>query len=187
MRLFVAIELDERVKDELITKQGRLAEFDRTVRWPRPEQMHLTMKFLGEVPDDDVEAVCAAAGQVAAQVPPFEMRLGRCGCFPPQGRVRIVHVGLEEESGALQRCRDLCEEAFHDLGFAKERRPFTPHLTLGRVREDRTDGRLRQAVQGLSCGTVVQSVEALDVVESLLLPAGAQYTSLAQHRLAGVG
>ncbi len=186
MRLFVAIELDKRVKDELVAAQTRLREFDRTVRWPRPEQMHLTLKFLGEVPDDQVQAVCTAAQAVAAQVEPFEVYLASCGCFPPRGRVRIVHTGLVDRSQHnLQQCRDLCEREFAELGFAREHRPFTAHLTIGRVREDRTDGRLRAAVEHLSCEAVSQSVKALCVVQSILSPAGARYANVACHQLSG--
>jgi len=186
MRLFVAIELDKQVKDELVAAQTRLREFDRTVRWPRPEQMHLTLKFLGEVPDEQAQAVCNAAGAVAAQVEPFEVYLASCGCFPPRGRVRIVHAGVVDQSRHnLQRCRDLCEQGFAELGFAREHRPFTAHLTVGRVREDRTDGRLRAAVEQLRCEAISQSVGALCVVQSILSPAGARYTNVACHQLSG--
>ena len=112
----------------------------------------LTAAQLADAADADVHLVqewldlSEAAGVVAADSRPFEMRLGGCGCFPPRGRVRIVHVAVAEPSGALQDCRDHCEKVFADLGFAPERRPFSPHLTVGRVREDRTDGGLRRAV-----------------------------------------
>ncbi|MHC4093865.1 MAG: RNA 2',3'-cyclic phosphodiesterase, partial [Planctomycetota bacterium] len=137
--------------------------------------------------DDQVEAVCSAAGTVAGQVGPFELRLGQCGCFPLRGRVRIVHAGVADLSagGSLQRCRDLCEAAFAELGFARENRPFTPHLTVGRVKEDRTQGRLRAAAEQLSCETVTQSVKALYVVQSVLSPSGARYSNVVGHRLTG--
>ena len=183
MRLFVAVELSKKVKEELGAIQAALGEFDREVRWPKPEQMHLTLKFLGEVRDERVAEISEAAGVAAADSRPFEIRLAGCGCFPPRGRARIVHVGVAEPSGALEDCRDHCEKVFADLGFAAERRPFSPHLTIGRVREDRTDGGLRRAVELISPQAVVQSVDAIYVVQSVLAPTGAQYTNLSRHAL----
>ena len=184
MRLFVAIELDEPVKEALIAVQNRLGRFSREVRWARPEQMHLTLKFLGEVPDEQVEAVCTAAGQVATQVGPFEIALAQCGCFPPRGAVRIVHCGTIDPTHSLQRCSELFEQAFAELGFARERRPFRAHLTVGRVREDRTQGRLRAAVDKIECEPLTQSVDALFVVQSQLDRGGARYANVARHELA---
>jgi len=182
----VAVELVKRVKDELAGVQRALGEFDRDVRWARPEQIHLTLKFLGEVAEERCAEICDAAGAAAADSRPFEIRLANSGCFPPHGRVRIVHVGMAEPSGALQQCRDRCEQVFSELGFAPERRPFSPHLTVGRVREDRTDGRLRQAVEALRPESVGQSVEAIYVVQSVLARSGAQYTNVSRHALSKV-
>ncbi|MCP4250103.1 MAG: RNA 2',3'-cyclic phosphodiesterase [bacterium] len=181
MRLFVAIELDRRVKDSLTGVQARLGEFDGDVRWTRPEQMHLTVKFLGEVPDDQVEAVCVAAGTVAQGVDPFDIALDSCGCFPPRGRVRIVQVGMVDEAGCVQRCHDLCEQAYEALGFPCEQRAYTPHLTVGRVREDRSNGRLRERADRIRPQAARQRVAALCVVQSLLSKGGAQYNNLVRH------
>lgn len=185
MRLFIAIELDDEVKRTLLAIQDQLSEFSRVVRWAKPEQMHLTLKFLGETPDDRVEAVCAAAGGVAGQVRPFRMALGACGCFPPRGAVRIVQRGITEETRTLHRCGDLCEDAFAELGFERERRGFSPHLTIGRVRDDRTGGQLRAAVESITSPPISQPVAALYVVRSELGPGGAKYTNIAQHELTG--
>ncbi len=185
VRLFIAIELDERVKAALKSVQTALGQFSREVRWTRPEQMHLTMKFLGEVAGDQAAAVCSATQGVAGELERFEIALAGCGCFPPRGAVRIVHCGVTESAPSLQRCYELCEAAFEGLGFAREQRPFRPHLTVGRVREDRTAGRLRSAVEGASCRTVGQTVGALCVVQSELGPGGACYSNVAKYKLTG--
>jgi len=185
VRLFLAFELSERVKEGLQVAQRRLAEFDRCVRWLRPEQMHLTVKFLGEVPDSEVEAVCAAAGEVAAGSAPFTMETAGFGCFPPRGRVRIVHAPVVGETRRLERSRDLCEEVLAGLGFAREERAFSPHLTVGRVKEDRTNGRLRQAVETIRPQRVSQDVGELFVVQSVLSRGGAEYANIARHKLCG--
>ncbi|MCH7813247.1 MAG: RNA 2',3'-cyclic phosphodiesterase [Planctomycetes bacterium] len=183
MRLFVAIELDRRLKDSLSGVQSRLREFDGDVRWTGPEQMHLTVKFLGEVPNDQVEVVCGAAATVARGVEPFEIALGPCGCFPPRGRVRIVQVGTVDEAGCVARCHELCEQAYEELGFPREQRAFTPHLTVGRVGEDRSNGRLRERAEQIRPQPVKQRAEALCVVQTLLSKGGAQYNNVVRHEL----
>lgn len=185
MRLFVAIEFDQSVIKAVQRVQRRLSRFDPEVRWTGPEQMHLTLKFLGEVPDDQVRAVCGAAKGVADRVAPIHLAVNACGCFPPRGDVRIIHAGIAEPRGLLQRCRHLSEDAFAGLGFERERRPYSPHLTLGRVRRGRRADGLREAVAKTSCDSVDHAVEALWVIRSDLKPGGAQYTKIAEHPLSG--
>ncbi len=183
MRLFIAIELNDEIKAALRKAQGALSAFDRAVRWVTSDQMHLTLKFLGEVPDARVEEVTAAAGRVAQASSLFEMVVGGCGCFPANGRVRVVWVGLNEPSGTLAACNDLCEARYAEIGFDRERRTFSPHLTLGRVRDDRTGGKLREAVEGTRFEPLRQTVESMCVVQSTLTPHGARYAIIARHAL----
>ena len=185
MRLFVAVELDEPVKASLRKAQRALAAFDRAVRWVTSDQMHLTLKFLGEVPDARVEEVKAAAERVAQASSAFEIAVDGCGCFPPKGKVRVVWVGLDEPSGALAACNALCETGFAELGFARECRAFSAHLTLGRVRDDRTDGKLREAVEGVRVESCRQRADALCVIRSTLTPQGARYAVVSRCPLGG--
>ena len=164
--------------------RGRLAEFDRMVRWTKLEQMHLTLKFLGPCPDDRVAEIHEACEQVAKASGPLELNLSDCGCFPPdgRGRVRIVWIGLDDRAGDLTACREGCDSRFADLGFAREQRAFSPHLTLGRVRDDRSDGRLRAAVANVKVRPVHQTATELVLMQSELSPAGAQYTVMGRFR-----
>lgn len=185
MRLFIAIQLSDEVKTALRKAQRMLAAFDRVVRWLTPEQMHLTLKFLGEVENGAVTEVSAAADLAAEPCPPFEMVIAGAGCFPPRGRVRIVWAGIDEPSGALAAYSEQLEERCAEIGFERERRPFSPHLTVGRVREDPTGGRLRQAVEQTRVGPVSQRVDALCVFQSTLKPQGAEYAIVSRHPLRG--
>ena len=185
MRLFTAIELNDKVKAALRQVQRALSAFDRTVRWVTPEQMHLTLKFLGEVPDGRVDEISGASARIARESSPFDLVIGGCGCFPPAGRVRVAWVGMDESSGALAACNERCEAEYAEIGFARERRAFSPHLTLGRVRDDRTDGRLRDAVEALQVEPLRQGVVDLRVIRSTLTPQGAQYAVVSRHRLGG--
>lgn len=186
MRTFVAVELSGQVKTRLAELQRQLARFDPAIRWVRPEQIHLTLKFLGEVPDRDIHAVCQAVERAAAACPGFEIRLHGTGCFPPRGAVRVVWVGVEEPTGRLAACHQACETALARLGFEPERRPFRPHLTLGRVKLGSAGSQLRREVLALAdfdAGS--QPVEQLAVFESQLQRAGPIYRALHHARLAG--
>jgi 2'-5' RNA ligase len=180
MRLFVAIELGREIKRELAAVQVRLpAAVAKTagLRWTNPENLHLTMKFLGEV--QEVASACEAARIAAEGSAAFEMELGECGCFPPRGKVRIVYAATADRSGGLSDLASRGEAAFEAIGFPREHRPFSPHLTLGRVRDDRSAGRLRDAVTKLACKPLRQKVDSIAVMQSELLPEGPRYTRLA--------
>ena len=185
MRLFVAVELDESVKASLRKTQRALAAFYSAIMWVTSDQMHLTLKFLGEVPDARVEEVNAATERAAQASSPFEIAVNGCGCFPPKGKVRVVWVGVDEPSGALAACSALCETRYAEIGFPREHRAFSAHLTLGRVRDDRTGGELREAVEGTAIESCRQTADALCVIQSTLTPQGARYTVVSRYPLGG--
>ena len=160
MRLFVAIQLSDEVRSALMAMQHTLRRRCDGVRWTRPEQLHLTLKFLGEVLDAEVSGVAEAVERAAGRAKRFEISLNGSGCFPPQGPVRIVWVGVEEDSGELARCAQAMETELERIGFARERRPFSPHITIGRVREARSKGRTRSATEAHALRPVEQAVRA---------------------------
>jgi len=185
VRLFVAVELNKQIKDELAKAQHALREFDRLVRWSGGNQMHLTLKFLGEVPDSQVDDICTAVELAASESAGFELTLQGAGCFPPKGKVRVVWVGLAEESKALANCQRRVEDELSEIGFPPERRPFSPHLTLGRVRDDRSGGQLRTAVEALEVPSVSQAIDSVVLMRSELLPQGARYSQVGAWPLGG--
>lgn len=186
MRLFVAIELSDEVKAALAKAQAGLRADADGVRWVKPSGLHLTLKFLGEVPDRDVVKVTEAVAQATRTAEPFEMAIGGCGCFPPRGPVRIVWAGVFEASGALAPCVESLERRLEGLGFPRERRPFAPHITIGRVRDDRSAGRLRSAVEAFILDRTGQAVDEVTVMSSELSPKGATYAAISRAELASV-
>lgn len=178
MRLFVAILLDDAIKAALRRVQSTLRKNGDPVRWLAPEQMHMTVKFLGEVVDRDVPAVCEAAGRAARAAGPVELRLSQCGCFPPRGPVRIVWAGGQIEDDALRPHVAALETEMESLGFPREARPFSAHVTLGRVRSDRSGGRLRAAVTSHRMGPLTQHITSLRVMSSVLSRHGPTYTPI---------
>jgi 2'-5' RNA ligase len=176
MRLFVAIELSAAAKTHLGTLQRRLRASCPDVRWIPEEQLHLTVKFLGEVPDDRAAEVADVVTRTAGEFSPFGMTLQSAGCFPPRGGVRIVWAGSHEPSGALVRCAAALDGALEKLGFPRESKPFSPHITIGRVREDRSAGRIRQAVAACSFSPHGEWVSWLSLMSSVLSPQGPTYS-----------
>ncbi len=178
MRLFVAVLLSDHVRAVLKDVQARLEEAGPGVRWVPPELLHLTVKFLGEVPDPKAGAVAETVARGAAGAAPFTMQISGCGCFPPRGPVRIVWTGASDASGTLVECVEAVNSELERFGFPRERRPWSPHITIGRVREDRSQGRIRSAVEALSFDAVEQPVKAVTLMSSVLSPKGPTYTAV---------
>ncbi len=188
MRCFVAIELSADVRSRLGALQRRLSGLSSAVRWIRAEQIHLTVKFLGEVGDRQVAEVCELARAIADEHPPFELQVAGVGCFPPQGAARIVWAGLASLPAALTDCQSACEEVFAGLGFKQEHRAYRAHLTIGRVREASASQRIREALraeEGFAAGPF--GVGELVVFQSVLGRGGSRYSPLARCPFGGGG
>ena len=185
MRLFVAIELSEAVRKALSGTQAKLKPQCPDVRWIPAEQLHLTVKFLGEVADGDVAAVSRGLELAAVEARPFSMRTCECGCFPDRGAVRIVWTKAVEKGGHLAGCVAAVEAQIEPLGFPREHRPFAAHITIGRVREDRSRGNLREVIQMHRGKEVEQDVMSLTLMSSALSPKGSTYAAVSRANLGG--
>src|SRR6266404_4134733 len=131
-RLFVAIELPASVRERLKAHIERLRESvpDARASWIREENIHLTLKFLGDTAVSQVETLSQATRRAAGAAVPFELIVTGCGAFPPRGQPRVLWVGIEDVSGKLARLQQALEEDCANAGFAREPRPFHPHLTI---------------------------------------------------------
>mgnify|MGYP001182129787 CR=1 FL=1 len=169
MRCFIAIELPEAIRSRLRGLQDHLNGLSPIVRWTRPEQIHLTIKFLGEVPDDRIAQVCSTTVEVAAAHAAFRLQVRGAGCFPPYGNPRVLWAGLHEPPDNLLRLHRDLDAALARLGYPPENRAFSPHLTIGRVREGRSAHGVRPAVQACAAfGTEPFAVTELIVFQSIL-------------------
>lgn len=143
----------------------------------------MTVKFLGEVPDADVGAVREAVERAAREWPTFAMETSGCGCFPPRGGVRIVWAGVNEPTSGLLKGVTGVENEMEMLGFPREQRAFSPHITIGRVKEDASGGRIRKAVESGKLRGVSQSVKQLTLMSSVLGPKGSTYSAVTRAAL----
>lgn len=136
VRSFVAIELPEELKEELLELNGRLKSGGHTgVRWIDPRGIHLTLKFLGDVAVNRLNDITAALVEATRGIPPFQLEVGGLGVFPNPRRVRVAWVGISGEIDKLQQLQQRVESSLREMSFPAESRKFTPHLTLARVRD----------------------------------------------------
>jgi len=171
-RIFIALPVDAAVRR---TIAGAIPKEDGAVRWVKEHQYHITLKFLGEISEHELQQTCAAVEQVGrAWTEPLHLAVRGVGAFPNTARARVVWVGITGDVGPLLRLQRSVEQALVGAGFPAERRPFTPHVTVGRLRDP---GPLPEAVlayENFNFGT--WTVPAVQVVESTLRPAGPVYT-----------
>jgi RNA 2',3'-cyclic 3'-phosphodiesterase len=190
LRAFIAIELPVEIKNNLRERQSRLKSSSANlVKWVDPENIHLTLKFLGNIKTGDIEAVTAAMQNAAVQGKVVSLQLQNLGAFPNLNRVQVIWVGLGGELDSLIKLQKNLENNLAKIGFAPEARPFAPHLTLGRVRD--TAGQIEKqnigkAIGGLKSESAVNfSATALSLMQSDLRPQGPLYTCLNKIALPG--
>jgi 2'-5' RNA ligase len=183
IRAFVAIELSPEIQQRLqqVSEQLKQGLAGTPIRWVPVENIHLTLKFLGDVSLSNLDMVKKIIRTVSSQHRTFEVSAGGLGAFPKVHRPRVIWVGLEAppELGAIQHAIDL-ETA--KLGYASEDRPFSPHLTLGRVSRNVSADEIRVIASVLSTRRIgflgVARVREIHLFRSDLQPHGAVYTSL---------
>lgn len=186
MRLFLAIELSSQVRQELAAAVALLRAEAPGVAWVPEEKYHLTLKFLGQVPEDRLESVVMMTDRVARTQRPFAMQLAAFGAFPNFQRARVVWTGVEHES-RLELLQHDVETASRDEGFELEGRAFRPHVTIGRVRTplEENEGRRLARVAHAIDFSATQDVVAMSLVESMPAQAGATYRRLHAATLGG--
>lgn len=182
LRLFIAVSLPEAMKGLLSDLQASWKKKAEGVRWVRPEGLHLTLKFLGDVPSCKVEAIGKVMEEVARSFPPFEVEVRGAGAFPNLRRPRVLWVGVSDPEGRLKGLFKALEKGLRKLGFPEEERDFHPHLTLGRVKA----GGDFSFLQGEEVHVGVLPVREVVLFKSELRPEGALYHALFSAPLGGV-
>jgi 2'-5' RNA ligase len=192
LRTFVAVELPDQVRATIAAAQaelrGALGARASSVRWVDPASTHLTLKFLGDTPESAVPGIEVALRAALAGGSAFALRTGALGCFPSGRSPRVLWLGLDGELGPLTAARDAVEAAIAPLGWPTEARPFSPHLTLGRLRPDASPA--ERAGIGKAAGAIWPPpptplpVAAVSLIRSELGSRGARYTRLVEVSLA---
>ncbi len=185
VRAFVAVNLDQGLKDALAKVQERLKATRADVGWVRPESLHLTLKFLGQVEESRLAVVAEAIGTAATGYGSFRLVLGGLGAFPQPRAARVVWIGVQQGAEALLTLQARVEAGLEALGFAREERPFAAHLTLGRVRGPARREQLAVALTSIPAEPLGEMMlHRIDLMKSELGPGGARYTALQTFPLA---
>jgi len=136
IRSFIAIELPHEVKSALAELQAGLQpDKQPSVKWVDPYSIHLTLKFLGDIAAAKISDITSTIEEASREIAPFSLEVKGLGVFPNFKRVRVVWVGVGGDTSRLKLLQQRIESNLVPFGFARESRPFTPHLTLARVRE----------------------------------------------------
>lgn len=187
MRLFVAADLDDRARQAIAAAQKRigtsLGDASRSsLRWIRPEHTHLTLAFLGEITEPQVPQIVAAVSP-QIPVPPFTAVFDSLGVFPPRGAPRVLWAGVGAGARELIELQREVADRLERTGVRLERRPYQPHLTLGRWRTSRPAD-ARRALAADRHATIARAmVDRVTLYQSRLAPSGPSYFALARANL----
>lgn len=190
MRCFLAADLPESVKAAIGAIQERLRRRIQGVRWTAPAGMHLTLKFFGNIASDDIASISDVVRKALIGLRPISLSIGNLGGFPSVKGPRVLWIGMSGDVDPLRRLQEVLDAGFQeDCGFEREKRPFKPHLTLGRAAS------MRGAMVGLaevlkkneSWQAATVSVRGLTLFKSELKPGGAVYSELEKYSFGSAG
>ncbi|HMF56627.1 MAG TPA: RNA 2',3'-cyclic phosphodiesterase [Pyrinomonadaceae bacterium] len=184
-RVFCAVPLTEEVRESAARHMESLRASLPYVRasWERPEKMHITLKFLGEIEESRVEALSRAAERAAHEAESFTLSISGAGAFPARGNPRVLWLGIKDETGGLYGLQRALETETEREGFRREQRPFHPHLTIARLRQPEGAREVATLHQDTGFETLSCPVSELLVIRSELGPKGSRYTEISKHKL----
>jgi 2'-5' RNA ligase len=188
IRSFLAFELPEDIKTIVTRVSGEIRKSSLDVRWVRPESIHLTVVFMGDVRSDQIPSMGESLGAVCANHGSFSISLKPMGCFPNSRNPRVIWLGIDGDLGRMSRFRDDLQAALAPFGIKEEERAFRPHLTLGRFKKP--GKRQPELEQLLAKYRDVSSpaciLDELGFFRSDLKPGGAVYTKMLSWHLSGI-
>lgn len=186
IRTFIAIKLAPEIIANLSKLQGELRKIPAQVKWVKPENIHLTLKFLGHVTSEELEKIKIITSETRKPFAPFEISISGLGAFPSIKYPRVIWVGIDKGTEELEKIVSNLEERLARMGFTKEKRPFSPHLTLGRMKSSKGRERLTEVFTKLTASNLGNMrVTKISIIKSELRPQGPIYTSLEEISLPG--
>jgi 2'-5' RNA ligase len=183
IRCFFALPLPGAFYDEIRRVQGVLRSEPADVKWVRPEGVHLTIQFIGDAPEADIGPLAEGAGRAVRNLAPPVLTIEQAGVFPNARRPRVLWLGLGGDLDALAAIHRAVVQSSAALGYPPEDRPFTPHLTLGRVRSGQGMADLMTRLANLQPRPLVFTASELILYQSTLKPNGAVYTPLGRMKI----
>ncbi len=189
LRLFIAVNLPEKVKRTLNSIIKELRKLPSDAKWVESENLHLTVQFLGNVAGDRVPVVTDALSRAAAGTTPFRLEFSGVGMFPSKHRPRVLWVGVSGETGVLSRLHRRVQQEMGHIGFEPEKRRFSPHLTLARIRSPAGFPAVMERAEKLAQvqgGFGTAKISSVELMLSELNSNDPRYSVLARISLPGV-
>jgi len=185
MRIFIAIEIPNNIKTALTEAQlGLKGAGAVDASWPHSEGIHLTLKFLGEISESKVPDIMSGLLHAVGGIGPFRLEVRGIGTFPNPQNARVVWVGLSGDVEKLAHLRSTVENALNSIGFKRDDRAFTPHLTLGRIKNIRSRDRwLKTLAEAKDFHLPGFDVASVSLIKSELKTTGAEYTEIGRIEL----
>jgi 2'-5' RNA ligase len=177
-RTFIAVDIPQEIKMELDRLITQLRPYAPEIRWVRAANLHLTLRFLGSIPKDSISILANDMSQNLTGFGQFQISLEGVGGFPNLKRARVIWIGGGEGCGRLKEISPLIEKACIDNGFGKADKPFSCHLTIGRVKFPKGHEKLVSFIESLNFKSPLFNVSEVVIFKSDLLPAGPKYTRL---------
>lgn len=186
MRTFIAIELNKEIKEALSGIQKKIKTMPEDVKWVAPHNIHLTLKFLGEVDEAKIPKIIQSIKEAAIQFKPFRVALADIGVFPNLKFPRIIWIGIEEGKEKLEELAKFLENLLARLKFPKEKRSFSPHLTLGRIKSLRSKDAFCAKINEVRVEKLRQEIQSIILFKSTLAPGGPIYEKIAEVNLKNI-
>jgi 2'-5' RNA ligase len=187
MRTFIAIELSREIQEYLARLQDKLKLSQADVKWVAPENIHLTLKFLGEIDEKIAERIKQILQNITAGLKQFSLNLTSVGAFPSLNSPRAIWIGIDKGDAQVREIADVLEEKLSELGITKEDRTFSSHITLGRTRSSKNRSNLAKLLESLKEklpeATAEIKVEKITLFKSTLTPKGPIYEILKEAPL----
>lgn len=187
MRSFIAIDLPKEIKDYIALLQQKLKKSDADVKWIAPVNVHLTLKFLGEIEDKEKNQITSILSEISLNHSPFSLNLGSIGTFPNVRHPRVIWVGLNKGDFELKEIVRGLEERIEKIGIPKEDKPFASHITIGRIRTNLNRNKLIQSLTAIEKNSEKENprflVTKITLFKSTLTPKGPVYEAVNETTL----
>jgi 2'-5' RNA ligase len=187
MRAFIAIELPQEIKDSLARLQQKLKLAGADVKWVEPKNIHLTLKFLGEIDEQAQNRIIVKLEEISCAAKKFVISLASCGAFPNTNSPRVIWQGIEQGDKEVSAIATAIETQLESIGIPKENREFSSHITLGRTRSSKNRQELAQAISEFSLKPLKDKFPAskITLFKSILTPRGPIYETIREFPLSG--
>ncbi|MDD5686683.1 MAG: RNA 2',3'-cyclic phosphodiesterase [Elusimicrobia bacterium] len=183
MRLFIAVNIKEENKKEVLKIQSTFKESFFDIKWVESENLHLTLKFLGEIAEEKVNPLKEKIKQLVSGIKKFEIDFCRTGVFPNIEFPRVLWIGVEKGETELKNLSQNIETSLEEIGFEKEKKLFSVHLTIGRFRSGKNKEKLKDIIKKVSVEKYEDIVESVFLIRSTLTANGPVYNIIEEFQL----